>query len=92
MIKNVLGAILGAELAKKTTQVDSTTGAATGAIAGTVIPMVLSRMSLPTLIAVGAGGYLFKKYKDKQERKEAVMTPQPETPAAPDLTGVPAAA
>lgn len=92
MIKNVVGAVVGSKLAQNSKNVGSTTGAATGAIAGTVIPMVLSRMSLPALVVIGAGGYLLKRYRDKQEREDAVMTPQPATPTNPDLTGVPAAA
>ena len=88
MIKNVIGAIIGSKLAQKSTNVDSTTGAATGAIAGTVIPMVLARMSLPALVVIGAGGYLFKRYRDKQEQPEVAKTT---TPTTPDVTGVPAA-
>lgn len=92
MIKNVIGAIVGSKLAQKSSNVDSTTGAATGAIAGTVIPMILSRMSLPAMLLVGAGGYLFKKYNEKQDPQESATKPTPEAPAKSDLTGVPAAA
>lgn len=89
MIKNVIGAIVGSKLAQNSAKVDNTAGAATGAIAGTVLPFVLSRMSLPALVAIGAGGYLLKRYRDKQEN---TGTTTPNTPTTPDVTGVPASA
>ncbi|MHA7820069.1 MAG: hypothetical protein ACX930_10530 [Erythrobacter sp.] len=87
MIKNVVGAIVGSKLAQNSTNVGNTAGAATGAIAGTVLPFVLSRMSLPALVAIGAGGYLLKRYRDKQETADTATTP-----TTPDVTGVPVAA
>lgn len=62
MIKNIIGAAIGSKLAKQSPKVDNGTGAALGAIA----PFVLSRMSLPLLVAVGAGGYLLKRHRDHQ--------------------------
>jgi hypothetical protein len=62
MIKNIIGAAIGSKLAKQSPNVDNGTGAAIGAIA----PVVLSRMSLPLLVAVGAGGYLLKRRRDNQ--------------------------
>lgn len=67
MIKNVLGAVLGAQLAKKSSKVDN----GTGAVLGSLVPMVIARMSLPAMVAVGAGGYLVKRYRDKQAAPQA---------------------
>ena len=83
MIKNVLGAVLGAQLAKKTSKVDN----GTGAVLGSLAPMVIARMSLPTMVAFGAGGYLLKRYRDKQAAPQTgsatpmqASTPTPMTP------------
>lgn len=62
MIKNILGAVVGANLAKKT-KVDN----GTGAILGSVAPALIARMSLPAMVALGVGGYLFKRHRDQQE-------------------------
>lgn len=74
MIKNVIGAVIGAQLAKNTHKVDN----GTGAVLGSLAPMVLARLSLPAMIAVGAGGYLLKRHRDKQAaiptRSAAPMT------------------
>lgn len=62
MIKNVLGAVVGAQLAKNTPKIDN----GTGAIIGSIVPAVIARMSLPTMIALGVGGYLLKRHRDQQ--------------------------
>lgn len=72
MIKNIVGAIIGAKLAGKTPKADSAAGATTGAIAASAIPFIISRMSLPSLLAIGAGGYLLKK---RSERKGSRKLP-----------------
>ena len=61
MIGKVLGAFVGDKLAKQTTAFGGPTGAAAGVIAASV----LRRMSLPAMIALGAGGYVAKKLYDK---------------------------
>lgn len=66
MIKNIVGAFIGAKLMGKTHKADSATGATTGAIAASAIPFIISRMSLPSLLAIGAGGYLLKKHNDRK--------------------------
>ncbi|WAC25102.1 hypothetical protein [Blastomonas sp. SL216] len=68
MIKNVIGAVIGAKLAGPTSKADSAKGATTGALAASAIPFVLSRMSLPTMLAVGVAGYYIKKHYDKNGR------------------------
>lgn len=61
MIKNIIGAAVGANIAKNT-KVDN----GTGAILGSLAPAVIARMSLPTMLALGVGGYMFKRHRDKQ--------------------------
>lgn len=68
MIKNIIGAVVGAKLAKNTPKVDN----GTGAILGSIAPLVIARMSLPTMLAVGAGGYLLKKHREKQAAGDAL--------------------
>lgn len=62
MIKNILGGLVGSQLAKSTTKIDN----GTGAILGSIAPTLIARMSLPALIAIGVGGYLFKRHRDQQ--------------------------
>ena len=85
MIGKVIGAFVGDRLAKQTTAVGGATGAALGVVATTV----LRRMSLPAMIAVGAGGYLVKKFIDRQETEKATGTADtqpPRTSTAPAST------
>ena len=62
MIGKIIGAFVGNKMAKQTRGI----GGATGAALGVVVPTILARMSLPGMIAVGAGGYLAKKLADKK--------------------------
>jgi hypothetical protein len=61
MIKNIIGAAVGANIAKNT-KVDN----GTGAILGSLAPALIARMSLPAMVAIGVGGYMFKRHRDKQ--------------------------
>ena len=61
MIGKVIGAFIGDKIAKQTSSVGGASGAALGVIAATM----LRRMSLPAMLALGAGGYLAKKMADK---------------------------
>ena len=61
MIGKVIGAYVGDKLAKQAGGVGGAGGAALGVVAATV----LRRMSLPAMLALGAGGYLVKKLADK---------------------------
>lgn len=63
MIGKILGGIAGAKAAEHSRNV----GGAGGALMGVLSASVLRRMSLPALLAVGAGGYAFKKYKDRRD-------------------------
>ena len=67
MLKQIAGAALGSKLATKVPKIGGSTGAAIGA----AVPFIISRMSIPAMIAVGAGGYFAKKYFDKRSDKQA---------------------
>lgn len=66
MIGKVIGAFVGDKLAKQT----SGMGGASGAALGVVAAAVLRRMSLPAMLALGAGGYVAKKMFDKREAEK----------------------
>lgn len=61
MIGKVIAAYVGDRLAKKTKILNGPAGAAIGVAATSI----LRRMSLPAMIALGAGGYVAKKLADK---------------------------
>lgn len=86
MIGKVVGAFLGDKIAKQTSGMGGATGAALGVLATSVI----RRMSLPAMIAVGAGGYLAKKYMDRQPTKGRSEAPA-KTSTAPHKKPVQAA-
>ena len=65
MIGKLIGAIAGAKAADHVRGVSGTGGALLGAAA----PMLLRRLSPVALVALAAGGYAFKRYKDKQDRR-----------------------
>lgn len=75
MIKNIIGAVAGAKLAQNT-KVDN----GTGAILGSISPALIARLSLPALVAIGAGGYLLKRHRDQQAEKQT--DPQSPTPTS----------
>ncbi|GMN03390.1 hypothetical protein [Erythrobacter sp. MTPC3] len=80
MLGKIIGAAVGGKLAKQTSGIGGTTGAMIGAAA----PFVLSRISIPAMIALGVGGYAAKKFfgKDKSSSDEKTM-PKPATNKAP---------
>lgn len=63
MIGKLIGAFVGDRVARQTKGV----GGATGAAIGLLAPTILRRISIPAMLAIGAGGYLAKKYFDRQE-------------------------
>jgi hypothetical protein len=67
MIGKIIGAVVGKRAADHMRGVSGTTGAVLVAAA----PMLLRRLSLPAMVAIAAGGYAFKRYKDKQDRRTA---------------------
>jgi len=76
MLKNIIGAAVGSKLAKQPAK-----GGAAGAALATAVPFVLSRISLPAMVVLGAGGYLTKRFLDKKKREDASQT-------AKDISGV----
>lgn len=71
MIGKVIGAIAGAKVADQTSKI----GGATGAAIGVVAPMVLRRLSIPAMIALGVGGYALTKWSDRKYAEEAPPAP-----------------
>ena len=68
MIGKIIGAYAGDKLAKQTSGLGI--GGAGGAALGVIAAGVLRRMSLPAMIALGAGGYVAKKLYERNERKK----------------------
>ncbi len=66
MIGKIIGAALGAQAAKKSKNV----GGASGAAIGAAVPFVLRRISIPTILAMGAGGFIAKKLFDKKSAED----------------------
>ena len=67
MIGKIIGAALGKKAADHMRGVSGTTGALLGAAA----PVLLRRLSLPAMLAIAAGGYAYKRYNDKQQKRPA---------------------
>ena len=67
MIGKIIGGIAGAKLAEKTSNIGGTGGALLGATAVAVV----RRLSLPALLAVGAGGYAYKKFSERKTKSPA---------------------
>ena len=63
MLKKIIGAAVGAKLAKNSPAV----GGAAGVAMGAAVPFVLSRISIPGMIAFAAGGYVAKRYLEKRD-------------------------
>ena len=79
MIGKVITAMVGSKLAEKTPKLSGPAGAALGF----AVPIVLRRLSLPAMIALGAGGYAYKKFTEKNGKS----TTEPTTPTvAPSAT------
>ncbi len=85
MFKKIVGAAIGAKLAKNSPAV----GGATGAALGAAVPFVLSRISLPTMVALGVGGYVAKRWYDKRENggDKDVKPTMSTRPAPAEATG-----
>jgi hypothetical protein len=66
MIGKIIGGIVGAKLAKSEPGGLQGPG---GAVLGIGAAALARRLSLPAMLAVAAGGYALKRYKDKQDRR-----------------------
>ncbi len=67
MLRQIIGAAIGSKFAKQTPAI----GGATGAALGAAVPFVLSRMSLPAMVVMGAGGYFAKRMFDRKKAEDA---------------------
>lgn len=67
MIGKIIAAVAGNQLAKTTSGI----GGPAGAAIGVATVAVARRLSIPALLAVGAGGFLVKKYMDGQKEMPA---------------------
>ncbi len=76
MIRKLIGAAIGASVAKK----HPAAGGATGVVLATAVPFVISRVSLPAMVALGVGGYVAKRFMDKNTAEQAT---KPTPPSAP---------
>jgi hypothetical protein len=68
----MIGAAIGSKMAKNS----PAAGGATGAMIGAAIPFVLSRISIPAMLAMGAGGYFAKRHFDKKEAETKGVAPK----------------
>ena len=67
MIGKLIGAVVGAQAAQHTAKV----GGAGGALLGVASASLLRRMSLPAMLALGAGGYAYKKWSEKRDAEQS---------------------
>ncbi|KPQ32005.1 MAG: hypothetical protein HLUCCX21_02825 [Porphyrobacter sp. HL-46] len=77
MIRRLIGGAIGARLAKG----HPVMGGATGAALATAVPFVISRVSIPAMMALGVGGYVAKRYMDKRDQAESRTAARPADPA-----------
>ena len=55
-------------------------GGATGVVLATAVPFIIARVSLPAMVALGVGGYVAKRFMDKNTAEQAT---KPTPPTAP---------
>lgn len=70
MIGKIIGGVVGAKAADHIRGINEPGGALLGIGAAALA----RRMSLPAMLALAAGGYAFKRYKDRQDRKRPART------------------
>ncbi len=74
MIGKIIGAMVGAKMAEREPGGLKGPG---GALLGIGAATLARRMSPLGLVALAAGGYAFKRYKDKQQRRTAAPKVRP---------------
>lgn len=67
MIGKILGGIAGAKAAEHSRKI----GGAGGALMGVASASLLRRLSLPAMLAIGAGGYAYKKWSERRAATNA---------------------
>lgn len=81
MFGKIIGAVAGAKAAEHSRNV----GGTRGALMGMASASLLRKLSIPAVLAIGAGGYALKKYKDRKDAQEAKRKSF-ETPPKPSAT------
>jgi hypothetical protein len=76
MIRKLIGAAIGASVAKR----HKAAGGVTGAVLASAVPFVISRLSVPAMMALGVGGYVAKRFMDRSKTKPSR---EPTPPPAP---------
>ncbi len=71
MLRKIIGAAIGASVARN----HKAAGGVAGAVAASAVPFVLSRLSLPTMVVLGVGGYAAKRWLDRQPPLTPALTP-----------------
>lgn len=79
MLRKIIGAAIGASVAKK----HPAAGGVTGAMIASAVPFVLTRISLPAMVALGVGGYVAKRFMDRREPQQTPALPPPTAPVQP---------
>lgn len=79
MLRKIIGAAIGASVAKR----HPAAGGVTGAVLASAVPFVLTRVSLPAMVALAAGGYVAKRYMDRRESQQTPALPPPTAPVQP---------
>lgn len=69
MIGKIIGAAVGAKAAKESKAL----GGVTGFVTAAAVPFVLKRLSIPTMIVMGAGGYAAKRFFEKREAQDTAQ-------------------
>lgn len=75
MIGKIIGGVIGAKAAEHSSKL----GGAGGALLGVAGAALLRRLGLPAMLALGIGGYAFKKWND---RRESAAGPAPKAKRA----------
>lgn len=81
MFGKIIGAIAGSKAAKHSRHI----GGTRGALMGVASASLLRKLSIPAVLAIGAGGYALKKYKDRKDAERAKRK-NFETPPKPSAT------
>lgn len=86
MMGKILGAIAGSKFGKTAT---ANVGGPAGAAIGVAVATLAKRVSVPTLIALTAGGYLAKKLYDRRDSPEAGNEPEQLAAIPPEQVNTP---
>ena len=66
MLKAIIGGLVGSQVKQN----NPVKGGAAGAAIATAVPFVISRMSLPLMVATGVGGYFAARYFNQKKQIE----------------------